>query len=177
MSAFERRLHLSQELSSVTQARHFVRDVLRAWGLEPLIEDAQLGTTELVANAVRHAGTDLDLTIRVDGVVTIAIQDGQPELRRPVVADAGYLAENGRGLHIVAAIAHDWGITTAANGKVVWFNLALPDAAEPDADVLSLRHRRRPGPPVPADTAGTEELDHLEEQIEARRRERRASAG
>lgn len=74
----------------------------------------------------------------MDGVVAIAIQDGQPELRRPVIADAGYLAEHGRGLHTVAAICHDWGITTASNGKVVWFNLRLPDRAGRDADILSL---------------------------------------
>lgn len=164
MSMLERDLHLPEHLSSVTQARHFVRDVLLGWDLETLVEDAQLGTSELVANAIRHAGTDLVLTIRVDGLVTIAIQDGQPELRRPVIADSEVLAENGRGLHIVAAIAHDWGITTAANGKVVWFNLALPASEGDDADVLSI-HRRRPAdPPV--------ETDHrhgVEEQLEARR--------
>lgn len=138
MSEWDRQLHLPQDLRSVTRARHFVRDVLREWDLEPLVEDAQLGTSELVANAVRHAGTDLLLSIRVDGVVTIAIHDGQPELRRPVIADADVLAESGRGLHIVAAIANDWGITTAANGKVVWFNLALSDRLGADADVLEL---------------------------------------
>jgi hypothetical protein len=69
--------------------------------------------------------------------VTIAIHDGHPELRRPVIADAGYLAENGRGLHMVAAIADDWGITTAVNGKIVWFNLALPATEGHDADVLA----------------------------------------
>lgn len=145
MSAFERELHLPEDLKSVTKARHFVRDALLEWDLEPLVEDAQLGTTELVANAVRHAGTDLILRVRVDGVVTIAIHDGHPELRRPVIADAGYLAENGRGLHIVAAISHDWGITTAANGKVVWFKLALPDRGARDADVLDFNRRTHDG--------------------------------
>ena len=172
MSVLERELHLSQEPASVTQARHFVRDVLLEWGLEALVDDAQLGTSELVANAVRHAGTDLTLTIRVDGLVTIAIQDGQPELRRPVVADSDFLAENGRGLHIVAAISHDWGITTAANGKVVWFNLAFPDRAGRNADVLSMADRR----PVEAPPGG-DSLHGAEEHADARRRESSESAG
>ena len=171
MSFLERELHLPEALPSVTRARHFVRDVLLGWDLEALVDDAQLGTSELVANAVRHAGTDLVLTIRVDGVVTISIHDGEPTLRRPVIADAGFLAENGRGLHIVAAIAQDWGITTATNGKVVWFNLALPQSAGDDADVLSMATHRKPGPATESD-----HLNGVEEQVEARRREQVESA-
>lgn len=176
MSLLERTLDLPEHLSSVTRARHFVRDVLLGWDLEGLVEDAQLGTSELVANAIRHAGTDLVLTIRVDGVVTISIQDGQPELRRPVIADSDFLAENGRGLHIVAAIAHDWGITTAANGKVVWFNLSLPESGEAGADVLSM-DRKRGSQPAPAEDEVEMELHDVKEHVEARRREQVESAG
>ncbi|HET6964991.1 MAG TPA: ATP-binding protein [Acidimicrobiales bacterium] len=176
MSLLEQNLHLPEHLSSVTRARHFVRDVLVGWDLEALVEDAQLGTSELVANAVRHAGTDLVLTIRVDGVVTISIQDGHPELRRPVIADSDFLAENGRGLHIVAAIAHDWGITTAANGKVVWFNLSIPESGSDDADVLSM-DGRRPGRPSVAGELPEEGVHGVEEHVEARRRENVESTG
>jgi anti-sigma regulatory factor (Ser/Thr protein kinase) len=155
MRAQERQLELPEDLSSVTRARRFVRDLLQTWDLHALVEDAQLGTSELVANAVRHAGTDLVLTVRVDELVTIAIRDGQPELRRPVIAGADFLAENGRGLHIVAAISDDWGITTAVNGKVVWFNLALPATEGHDADILAFAHRnaeRFEGEPQETDT-------------------------
>lgn len=172
MSFLERQLHLPEDLPSVTRARHFVRDVLMRWDLKALVDDAQLGTSELVANAIRHAGTDLVLTIRVDGVVTIAIQDGEPELRRPVIADSDFLAENGRGLHIVAAISQDWGITTAANGKVVWFNLALPHSAKDDADVLSMASHRRPGP-----SGESEDASGVEERVEARGGETVESTG
>lgn len=136
MSHRERQVHLPEDLESVSRGRHFVRDALLEWDLEALVEDAQLATSELVANAVRHAKTELTLTIRVDDVVTVAIRDGQPELRRPIPADSDYLAENGRGLHIVAAVADDWGITTAVNGKIVWFVMARPDASASDADLL-----------------------------------------
>jgi anti-sigma regulatory factor (Ser/Thr protein kinase) len=166
VSGLDHVLALPQELGSVTKARHFVRDVLRSWDLADLVEDAELGTSELVANAVRHARTDLVLSVRVDGVVTVAIQDGEPELRRPVIADAGFLSENGRGLHIVAAISHDWGITTAANGKVVWFSMALPDGRDEDAEVVSLEDARN------AAAADAEEADRP-----LRRREPAESAG
>ena len=139
-------LRLPGDLTSVTRARHFVRDTLLAWDLAGLVEDAQLGTSELVANAVRHAGTDLLLSLDEDGPVTIAIQDGRPELRRPVAADADFLAENGRGLHIVAAISADWGITTAVGGKIVWFVLASPRTDGADASVLSFTRRDPDGP-------------------------------
>lgn len=138
-------LHLPADLASVTRARHFVRDTLLGWDLPGLVEDAQLGTSELVANAIRHAGTDLLLTVSEDGPVTIAIQDGQPELRRPVAADADFLAENGRGLHIVAALSSDWGITTAVGGKIVWFALASPSSEGADASVLSFERRSHEG--------------------------------
>lgn len=165
MSTFGRELSLRAELGSVKRARHFVRDVLLEWDLEGLVDDAQLGTSELVANAVRHAGTPLHLTVTVDGVVTIAIHDGDPELRRPVMADADELAESGRGLYIVAAISRDWGITTAPNGKIVWFNLALPSSVATDAAVLSMQDGRPVGgagrsrppasaPPVPLRESG-----------------------
>lgn len=146
--SIEREAHLPAHLSSVTRARHFVRDVLMEWELPAVAEDAQLGTSELVANAVRHAGTDLRLSIRLDRSVTISIRDGQPELRRPVAAEANFLAESGRGLHIVAAISQDWGITSTDGGKVVWFVLAIPTSDRADADVLTLR-RRHPTPEVP----------------------------
>ncbi|HET9077195.1 MAG TPA: ATP-binding protein [Acidimicrobiales bacterium] len=135
-------LELPCQPSSVTRARHFVRDLLLEWNLPRLVEDAQLGTSELVANAVRHAGTDLQLTVTAGDDVVISVRDGDPQLRRPVAAEEDSLAESGRGLHIVAAVSSDWGITVAADGKMVWFALALPDGATVDADVLPMDARR-----------------------------------
>ena len=127
--------------SSVTLARHFVRDTLIGWGLPRLVEDAQLGTSELVANAVCHAGTDLHLAVRAGDMVTISIEDRDPHLRRPVAPEGDFLAERGRGLPIVAAISDDWGILSVVGGKVVWFSLAMPDSATTDADVLQMKKR------------------------------------
>ena len=47
-------------------ARRFVRQVLGEWHLSHLAEDAVLLTSELVTNAVVHAGTEVELTCRLD---------------------------------------------------------------------------------------------------------------
>jgi anti-sigma regulatory factor (Ser/Thr protein kinase) len=136
-------LTLRCELRSVTVARHFVRDQLLAWRLERLVEDAELGVTELVANAVKHARTDLRLELTVDAGATFSVTDGHPVLRSPVgPAHSDALAESGRGLQIIAAIADDWGIRAMAEGKQVWFTLPLPDLATLDATYYTLDDHR-----------------------------------
>lgn len=137
----ERRLTLENDLSSVRRGRHFVRDVLVDWQLAALVEDAELGTSELVANAVRHAGTDLVLSIRAGASIVITIEDGRPELPRPLSPGTASLADHGRGLHIVAAISHDWGIRATPHGKAVWFSLAHPNTHGKvhDADIFVMR--------------------------------------
>lgn len=162
MRSSEQVLDLPCQPASVTRARHYVRDLLLEWGLPRLAEDAQLGTSELVANAVRHAGTDLQMTVRRGDCVTISIRDGIPQLRRPAPREENHLAESGRGLHIVAAISSDWGVLMAAGGKVVWFSLALPDESTSDADVLPMAGRRSGRVPADRGTAGGErDLDGL----------------
>jgi anti-sigma regulatory factor (Ser/Thr protein kinase) len=148
----ERELLLSCRLESVTTGRHFVRDTLLDWDLARLVEDAELGVSELVANAVRYAKTDVTLTISVETEVTIAVIDSEPRLRRPFrYATDDLFAESGRGLRIVAAVADDWGIEARSGGKAVWFSLALPDRAVADAELVSFAQHadavgQRPGP-------------------------------
>ncbi len=159
-----RQIGLPCELASVTVGRHFVRDVLNDWELPRLVDDAQLATSELVANAVRHAGTDLVLTVSLDDEVVIAIEDSKPEIRHPVLAGPGSMAEGGRGLHIVAAVSSDWGITATGAGKAVWCALALPDNASPDAAMVPLRRGGQSsgvggsGGPGPRPSLRTEDL-------------------
>jgi len=128
---------LPPSLPSVTTGRHFARDVLIEWDLPALVDDAQLGTSELVTNAIRHAGTDVELILRFDDVITIEVQDRRPELHRPA-PNEDVNAESGRGLHIVASISENWGVTARGNGKSVWFTLALPDVGAVDADIYAI---------------------------------------
>jgi len=145
----EQQLVLSCRLASVPVGRHFVRDTLLGWGLARLVADAELGVSELIANAVRYARTEVTLTVSAGEQVTIAVLDGEPRLSRPVPPiGEDMLAESGRGLRIVAAVADDWGVEARAGGKSVWFSLALPDGGTVDAELHQLQRARptaRPG--------------------------------
>jgi anti-sigma regulatory factor (Ser/Thr protein kinase) len=137
-STFERELALSCQLSSVTTGRHFIREVLLEWNLPRLVEDAELGVSELIANAVRYARTDVTLRITVAERVTIWVRDHDPMLRRPISPRVDELAESGRGLRIVATVSDDWGIQGYADGKAIWFTLELPDRRTADAELVTL---------------------------------------
>jgi anti-sigma regulatory factor (Ser/Thr protein kinase) len=128
---------------SVRRARLFARDVVLEWGLEQLVDDVQLAVSELVTNAVRHAGSAVELALCIDGRLVIEVRDSDPELRQPLEdAEADPLATSGRGLQIVAALSADWGVRFHEAGKAVWFALDLPDTASPDADVYAMSDRR-----------------------------------
>lgn len=158
MTAPRRQIVLPAELSSVRAGRRFAAEVLTEWNLPQLVEDAQLGTSELVTNAVRHAGTEVELSLQLGDAVTIEVRDREPELPRSERVEFDPTAESGRGLQIVAAICDDWGVTAQPDGKAVWFTLRLPDANAADADVLSLTERRQDSdePAPPSDDADPE---------------------
>jgi len=105
-------------------ARHLVLALLDGWQLGQLSSDAQLVVSELVSNAVEHApGTDsfkLELLWHADRL-RIALADGSSI--RPVVAELDAERPRGRGMHIVAALADDWGADEHSGGKRVWVEL------------------------------------------------------
>jgi anti-sigma regulatory factor (Ser/Thr protein kinase) len=88
-----------------------------------LIEDAVLLVDELVANALVHAGTPVDVTVEQGaGYVRIEVADGTTEI--PHQRDVGSDATSGRGLALVDRIASGgWGVDPTAAGKTVWFAL------------------------------------------------------
>lgn len=106
---------------SVTAARHFVREALRAQA-RSVVEAAELMTSELATNVLRHAQSDFELTVHVtEDQVRVEVRDtgeGQPTLRSPDPHE-----HSGRGLRIVQALSDAWGITPTASGKLVWFTL------------------------------------------------------
>ncbi len=105
--------------------------ICRELDREDLVECAEIGTTELVANAILH-GT-APIAVRVRGTAThprIEVLDGSPQAPAPSSQTADpddFLATFGRGLSMVAMSAVAWGATIESKGKVVWF--------EPAADV------------------------------------------
>jgi anti-sigma regulatory factor (Ser/Thr protein kinase) len=105
-------------------ARHDVDRLLQTWGLHDVRDQAALLTTELVSNAVRHAGTDIDVSVTVDDdVLRVEVRD-QVLDRAPRLGDP--YGSGGYGLHIVAALADAWGHQTLPNHKSVWFELKRP---------------------------------------------------
>ncbi|MFE5902323.1 SpoIIE family protein phosphatase [Streptomyces sp. NPDC056488] len=115
---------------SVAAARAFVRDTLQGWGHPELVDDAVVLTSELVTNAVVHAGTAADvLCLRSDDSIRIEVSDRYPEREIPVQSGRTLVApdrENGRGLLLCAALAHRWGVDYSPTRKHVWFHLDLP---------------------------------------------------
>ncbi|NEC65950.1 SpoIIE family protein phosphatase [Streptomyces sp. SID9727] len=117
---------------SVATARAFVRDTLQGWGYTDVVDDAVVLTSELVTNAVIHAGTAADvLCLRTEDGVRVEIADHYPEREIPLQTaglDLGGLdSENGRGLLLCAALASRWGVEYSPTRKHVWFQLDLPD--------------------------------------------------
>ncbi|ARF57751.1 SpoIIE family protein phosphatase [Streptomyces gilvosporeus] len=117
---------------SVATARAFVRDTLQGWGCGDIVDDAVVLTSELVTNAVVHAGTAADvLCLRTDGGVRISVADRYPEREIPL-QNAGQTMvhpdrEGGRGLLLCGALASRWGVEYTAAQKHVWFQLELPE--------------------------------------------------
>lgn len=115
---------------SVATARAFVRDTLHGWGHAEIVDDAVVLTSELVTNAIVHAGTAADvLCLRTDDSVRIEVADRYPEREIPLQGShvlAPLDSENGRGLQLCSALASRWGVEYTATYKQVWFQLDLP---------------------------------------------------
>lgn len=119
---------------SVASARSFVRDTLQGWGFADIVDDAVVLTSELVTNAVVHAGTSADLLcLRSDEGVRIEVADRYPEREIPLQGAAINMGspdrEGGRGLQLCAALAGRWGVEYTPTHKTVWFQLDLPARA------------------------------------------------
>ncbi|MGW4564742.1 SpoIIE family protein phosphatase [Streptomyces sp. NPDC004561] len=117
---------------SVATARSFVRDTLQGWGFADIVDDAVVLTSELVTNAVVHAGTHAEvLCLRTDVGVRIEVADRYPEREVPLQHSASPMGspdrEGGRGLQLCAALATRWGVDYTPTHKHVWFQLNLPE--------------------------------------------------
>lgn len=146
--------HCSVELqalpSRIGQVRRIVSAQLRYWRLDPLIDRAALGVTELLTNVHRHAQPDKNCTVEIElqlDRLTVSVRDHDPRL--PVVEDGTETAPDatcGRGLAMVAAVSESWGVRPHDDGKVVWFTLPAPKPARPARRTAEPAARRIVGP-------------------------------
>ncbi|MFH8656620.1 SpoIIE family protein phosphatase [Streptomyces afghaniensis] len=122
-------------------ARALVRAAITEWtglGLpgaehltDRLADDALLVVSELVTNAVVHAGTDVQLECRLEGddkdtaALLVEVSDHHPS-RAPRGGEPETphdTPEYGRGLRLVGALSEAWGITYRTGRKTVWARL------------------------------------------------------
>ncbi len=114
------RADLASRPLSVSQARALTRRTLSEWGVTSLRDDVVLVVSELVTNAVTHAGTapiTFELLLDEAGL-RVSVTDAShtpPELQ-----DAAPGEEHGRGVSLVELLAAHWGMESTADGKRVW---------------------------------------------------------
>lgn len=93
----------------------------------PVRDDVLLLLSELVTNAVRHAGAGPERPLRVElrrepQRVRVAVADAGPSfVRRPTPSEQDRSA--GWGLYLVDQIADRWGIERSSSGSRVWFEI------------------------------------------------------
>jgi serine phosphatase RsbU (regulator of sigma subunit)/anti-sigma regulatory factor (Ser/Thr protein kinase) len=124
-------------------ARGLVRAALLQWaelGLpgtekltDRLADDAMVVVSELVTNAVVHAGTDVELVCRLEDTDSIVVEvaDHHPSRapRDNSVEPAYETPEFGRGLRLVSTLAEAWGVTYRTGTKTVWARLPAEGSA------------------------------------------------
>ncbi|UQA96725.1 ATP-binding protein [Streptomyces halobius] len=122
--------HCTVELQAlparIRHVRRIVSAQLRYWHLDPLIDPAMLGVTELLANVHRHARPSKQCTLELCALLdqlTISVHDLDPTLPRIRTVDTW--ETSGRGLSLIAALSQSWGVRPNGTGKVVWFTLPV----------------------------------------------------
>ncbi|WP_260859683.1 ATP-binding protein [Streptomyces cupreus] len=86
--------------------------------------------TELATNAVKHSSSPaftVAVALTERARLLVAVVDGGHGEPKPHIRDAGLSATGGRGLVLVEALAHRWGVDQEGGGMLVWFELA-PEA-------------------------------------------------
>ena len=126
-------VRLAPSSDSARAARRAVSDFLVELGRDDLLPSVALVVSELVANAIMHARTEMLLSLEpVDAGVRVAITDGSSSL--PRWSPASPTATSGRGLLLVDRLSRSWGVDRlAAGGKAVWAQVDAESAAE-DSD-------------------------------------------
>ncbi|MEO6467981.1 MAG: ATP-binding protein [Acidimicrobiia bacterium] len=117
-------IKLRAQPEDVHAARMFFRDVAGRLDLtDEQTQAGELALSELVTNAIVHAGGAITVRARKEGRgIRLEVIDGNSEAPRMAKADPeGFDG----GLPIVAAVAHEWGWDDVpdGDGKLVWLTL------------------------------------------------------
>jgi anti-sigma regulatory factor (Ser/Thr protein kinase) len=128
MTPIEHRATFPSTPASAGEARRFVESILAGAHLDSLAYTATLLVSELVANAVLHTATPVEVIVKVDGTIArIEVHDGSPQL--PTRKNYSAMSGTGRGLVMVDRMATRWGAELTPTGKVVWFEVDTDGAS------------------------------------------------
>lgn len=150
-------LTLASSPRAAADARRWVGDVCQRLERTDLVECAELGVSELVANAILHATAPFK--VRVRGTAShprIEVVDGSTRPPVPPATvpedDLDLLLTFGRGLSMVAQCAVAWGATIEADGKIVWFEPA-PKMTDDGSVEWVIDHQDSPHPEPTSEVA------------------------
>ena len=128
----ERELRLDSDADTVPQARRFVATQLAGELPADVVADAELAVSELVTNAILHAGTTIVVRLRtMPPSVRIEVEDLSPVT--PVRPITSAQSMTGRGLALVEGLASEVGVDRTSTGKVVWCVLPAESADETES--------------------------------------------
>ena len=117
---------------SAGAARRTIQRALSDAGLDVMLDDALLLVTELVTNAVVHAGTEIELHVEVGpGSTRVEVVDHSAGSLPVLQGDPDDPREGGRGIYLLDVLAREWGTRHFPGGKSVWFALGVVDRSTP----------------------------------------------
>lgn len=118
---------LSPRPTTPRLVRRLVRQTLGEWAMPGCADVAELLASELATNAIRHTSQSISLRLMRTDVLLCEVSDDDHHL--PALQAASELDESGRGMHLVSRLSRHWGANWTRDGKVVWFELAIPAPA------------------------------------------------
>ncbi|GAA0513808.1 ATP-binding protein [Paractinoplanes deccanensis] len=126
---------LQSDAEAPSVARNLVSDACLAWDLPHLLHPSRIVMSELVTNAVEHAGSEMTVVVSLRGPgVHLCVADlsaEPPRLLKPSRVRRGRpLDERGLGMRLVQGTAAAWGSLPTSTGKVVWATLQPPRAGK-----------------------------------------------
>ncbi|MFF9123009.1 ATP-binding protein [Streptomyces sp. NPDC014889] len=99
---------------------------LDQWGVPNACDETELLVTELATNVIKHVGEGVSATLILEWKrERLRIEMHDKSCAPPFMHIADCDEECGRGLHLLAAMALDWGTVATALGKAVWCEIAL----------------------------------------------------
>ncbi len=128
---------LEPEAASVPEARRLACEFAESLIGEGQRSRLEVAVSEVVANAVRHSGSDEEIRLVLahkDGYLCVRVIDGGTGL----VPQPGAMSSDpgaGFGLFLVEQLTRRWGVTREDGKTRVWFEI---DYADGDAPALAI---------------------------------------